>query len=586
MRQGRRSLVSAVAATALGLALTPAAGAAPAGRPTPSGRAAPRSCDPDAYLARMTDEEKVGQMVMAITHDAPDGMPNEDTRRTIQDYKIGSVITSEPRTPALAARYADRIQRWAQDTRLGLPLLVSGDFEFGTTHNVREGTTPLPNAMGLGAARDPRLARDAAVITAAEARAMGFQWNFAPDADVNTNPANPIIGVRSFGERTDLVQRLAVTQVRAYRAAGIIATPKHFPGHGDTATDSHTGLPAVDYDLATLERVHLPSFQAAIDAGVDSIMTAHVVVKAVDPDLPATLSPKVLTGLLRQKMGFKGLIITDGMDMDAIARNWGTREATVMAVKAGADMIMSTGEYSTHVDAVDALLDALHAGDLTGERVDESVRRVLGLKCRYGAFDHRQVSPALAERVSGNAAFLRRANAMGVASITLVRNDRGVLPFDPRSQERTLVAGVTQVDQIAGAVDAVADGPVSSWQAATTDPADAEIAEAVRRARSADRVLVATYSKGPLPAGQARLVRALRATGRPVVAVATGLPYDIASYPEIESYLASYAITARSQRIDETAHRATAEVVFGRQPGGRLPVSIAGLYPYGHGLRY
>lgn len=575
---GGRTLISIVAIAALGLALSPSAHAqAPPGR---------RDCDPDAYLARMSDAEKVGQMVMAVTEDGPDGLPSENTRRAIQELKIGSVITSEPRDPGIAARYANRLQRWAQDTPSHLPLLVSADFEFGTTHNVREGTTPLPNAMGLGAARSLRLAREAALITAAEARAMGFHWNYAPVADVNTNPANPIIGVRSFGERTDLVGGLVETQVRAYRRAGMIATPKHFPGHGDTETDSHLGLPSVGYDRATLERVHLPPFRRAVAAGADAIMTAHVVVKAIDPELPATLSPKVLTGLLREDMGFGGLIVTDAMDMDAIDENWGTREATVMAVEAGADVIMSTGDYTAHAEAVDALGDALRTGELSRERVDASVRRVLGLKCKYHVFDHRYAGPAAAERISGNPAFLRRALAMGVQATTLVKNEDDVLPFDPHSGARTLVAGVVQTKEFAGQVAEAADGPVTTWQAATTDPSDAEIAEAVRQAADADRILVATFSSGTLPAGQARLVEALLATGKPVAAVATGLPYDIASYPSVPAYVATYGTTARTQRVDLTMHKAAARVVFGEQPGGRLPVTIKGLYPYGHGLRY
>ncbi|TMR05065.1 glycoside hydrolase family 3 protein [Actinomadura soli] len=579
MRNGGRTLVSIAAVAALGLALAP-----PAHAQAPPGKG--RGCDVDAQLARMTDAEKVGQMVMVSTGAKPDGMPIDETRRAIQELKIGSTLTHEPENPAIAARYANQMQRWARDTRLGLPLLVSGDFEFGTTHNVREGTTPLPNAMGLGAARDPRLAREAAVITAAEARAMGFHWGYAPVADVNTNPANPIIGVRSFGERTDLVTDLVEAQVRTYNQAGLIATPKHFPGHGDTEFDSHLELPAVTYDRATLEKVHLPPFRSAIEAGADSIMTAHVVVKAIDPDLPATLSPKVLTGLLREEMGFDGLIVTDAMDMDAIDKNWGTRQATVMAVEAGADVIMSTGGFETHAEAVDALADALSDGSLSGERVNASVRRILGLKCKYKVGDHRYADPGTAEKVSGNKRFQRRALDMGLAATTLVRNDGDVLPFDPESDDRTLVAGAVQTQVFADQVAAVSDGPVETWQAATTDPTDAEIADAVKRAASADRILVATFSSKPLPAGQAKLVKALQATGKPVAALAIGLPYDLTSYPDVKAYIATYGTTARTQRIDLTMHKAAARVVFGEQPGGRLPVTIKGLYPYGHGLRY
>ncbi|RKS74699.1 beta-N-acetylhexosaminidase [Actinomadura pelletieri DSM 43383] len=578
MNNSGRALLSVAVIAAVGLALTP-----PVQAQQRSGRG---GCDPDAQLARMTDAEKVGQMVMASTGADADDRPTENARRAVQELKIGSILTHEPATPDRAARYANQMQRLARDTRLGLPLLISGDFEFGTTHNVRLGTTPLPNAMGLGAARDRDLAREAAVITATEARAMGFHWNYAPVADVNTNPANPIIGVRSFGERTALVADLVEAQVRAYRRAGTIATPKHFPGHGDTEFDSHLQLPTVTYDRATLDAVHLPPFRRAVEAGADSIMTAHVVVQAVDPELPATLSPKVLTGLLRQEMGFDGLIVTDAMDMDAIAKNWGTREATVMAINAGADVVMATGDYATHAEAVDALADALRDGSLSEERVNASVRRVLALKCKYRVADHRYVDPKTAEKVSGNRHFLRRALDMGIAATTLVRNDGDVLPFDPDSGDRTLVAGAVQTQVLADEIAAVADGPVDAWQSATTDPTDAEIAEAVKRAASADRILVATFSSGKLPPGQAKLVDALRATGKPVAAIAIGLPYDLTSYPDVKAYIATYGTTARTQRIDLTMHKAAARVVFGEQPGGRLPVTIKGLYPYGHGLRY
>src|SRR6185503_11425269 len=205
-------------------------------------------------------------------------------------------------------------------------------------------------------------------------------------------------------------------------------------------------------------------------------------------------------------------------------------------------------------EAVEALRDALRTGKLTEARVDESVRRVLALKCKYGAFEHRYVSPAKAARVAGNAGFLRRAHAMGLAATTLVKNDGNVLPFDPRSGQRTLVAAVAQSEQLSQAVDAASRGPVTRWQPATPDPTDAEIAEAVRQAKDADRVLVATFSSGPLPAGQPKLVRALKATGKPVAVVATGLPYDIAAFPEVKAYVAAYATTARAARINLTMH--------------------------------
>src|SRR5699024_7798703 len=224
-------------------------------------------------------------------------------------------------------------------------------------------------------------------------KATGFNWNYSPLADVNTNPNNPVIGVRSFGENTELVSDMTVAQVEGYQENGVLSTPKHFPGHGDTSEDSHHGLPAVTYDRETLEEVHLPPFQAAIDAGADSIMTSHVIIEAIDPELPATLSEDVLTGLLREEMGFDGLIVTDAMSMQAFKDNWGVGEAAVMTIQAGADFVMATGTLNEQKETFEALLSAYESGELSQERVDASVERILAKKVMYGLFDNRYVDP-------------------------------------------------------------------------------------------------------------------------------------------------------------------------------------------------
>ncbi|OYD06249.1 glycoside hydrolase family 3 protein [Paludifilum halophilum] len=538
----------------------------------------------DRMVTEMTDEEKVGQLIMAATQTGKDGMPSEQTRRMIREYHIGSVIVYDQRKPAAMARYNNRLQQWAEETRFSLPLLISADLEYGAAQRMPKEAATFPRQMGLGAAGSEHLAEKTARITAREARAVGFNWNYSPVADVNTNPNNPVIGVRAFGEKTNLVSELTAAQIRAYQRQGVIASAKHFPGHGDTEVDSHLGLPAVTYDRETLEKVHLPPFQVAIDAGADSIMTAHVVIQAIDPDLPATLSPKVLDGLLRKEMGYDGIIVTDAMTMHAISENWGSGEAAVMAIQAGADVVMSTGSFKDHVEAVQSLLQAIQSGELSEKRVDESVKRVLKAKCEYRLDSRRYVDPDKAERIVGHSRHRKVADEAGRQAVTLVKNEEGLLPLD-RGAEETMVAGVEGVRTLADAVRRESGSRVSAWQSDGQDPTDAEMMEAVRQAETADRVIVATYSQSRLPEGQVKLVKALHQTGKPVVTVSIGLPYDIAQYSEVNAYLATYAVD-RWQTPNPTMLEAAIRVIYGEQPGGKLPVHIDDRYPFGSGLRY
>src|SRR5699024_1692845 len=249
---------------------------------------------------------------MPSTHDNDQNMPNEDTKELIQEYKAGSVIIYGNRDASTTAEYNNQLQEWAAETPMSIPLFSTADREYGINQHVTDATA-IPRQMGIAATRDLEAAEEMAGVTAEEMKATGFNWNYSPLADVNTNPNNPVIGVRSFGENTELVSDMTVAQVRGYQENGVRSTPKHFPGRGDTSEDSHLDLPSVTYDRETLEEVHLPPFQAAIDAGADSIMTSHVIIEAIDPELPATLSEDVLTGLLREEMGFDGLIVTDAM---------------------------------------------------------------------------------------------------------------------------------------------------------------------------------------------------------------------------------------------------------------------------------
>ncbi|MGG1576114.1 glycoside hydrolase family 3 protein, partial [Fictibacillus sp. NRS-1165] len=526
--------------------------------------------------------------VMPSTHDNTSKMPDDTTRQLIQHYKAGSVIVYGARDARTTAKYNNQLQKWASKTRLKLPLLVSADLEFGTKQHVTD-ATPFPRQMGIGATRETKTAEDVAKITALEAKATGFNWNYSPVADVNTNPANPVIGVRSFGEKTNLVSEMTAAQIKGYQKKGVVATAKHFPGHGDTSVDSHLGLAAVTYDRHTLETVHLPPFNAAIDAGVDSIMTAHVIINAIDKELPATLSKKVLTVLLRKEMGFKGLIVTDAMSMHAIAKEWGAGQAAVMAVNAGADIVMATGNLDEQLETYDALFHALKSGQLSENRVNESVKRVLALKIKYKLFSDRYDDPEEAVNVVNKPSHKETAAEAARKSITVVKNEK-ILPFNPAEKKNTLVTGpiiygsTNFINNIASIVDEKSAGNVMSYTT-STDSKDTEIQQAVQLAKQADQIIVPTFSPSELPAGQAKLVKALQKTGKPVVAVALGLPYDIKQYPEVGAYVATYAVERWGSPVP-TSWKAAVDVIFGTQPGGKLPVSIEGLYPYGTGLTY
>jgi len=551
----------------------------------------------DALCDAMTNREKAGQMVMGLN--APGWPGISDIDQLIRDYQLGSVISCGYRSldPTSAAERNNALQRLAGGNRLGIPLLNAGDFEQGVISQIPVGVTDLPHQMGIGAVNDLDAAEQAAWVAGAELKALGFQWAFSPTADVNLNPDNPVIGVRSFGDDPTQVAAMTAAQIRGYRAAGILSTAKHFPGHGAANVDSHLGLPVITTDRATLERIHFPPFVAAIQQGVDAMMTAHVVVPSLDPDLPATLSPRVLTGILRDELGYQGIIITDLMTMGAIAARWETEEAAVLAVQAGADIVLAGGATELPIRTIQVLVRAMEEGTLSGQRVDASVRRVLAAKERLGLFDRTTVEPREAGVIAGSPDHLALADDLTRRSVTLVRNE-GILPFDPRADETTLVAGITNVAdagrRLVSHVPVIAEmvrnssaGTTVAWQAGTDDPSEAEIAEATALARTADRIMVLTYAQGALPAGQARLVRALLETDTPLVAIALGTPYDILAYPEVKAYLACYALSFVSTYLPSSrAIAAAVRVVFGQQPEGHLPVALPGQYPRGHGLRY
>jgi beta-N-acetylhexosaminidase len=524
----------------------------------------------EAILAAMTLEQKVGQ-TMVIAFDGPE--LDRGLRRMIEDYHIGGVIVYRHniRTLRGMAELSNELQQTALNSG-HVPLILCIDQEGGWASILRQkqGATEFPSQMAVAATGDPENARRMASVMAAEMRALGLNMNLTPVADVNNNPHNPIIGSRSFGDDPGQVSEFVTAMIETYQAAGVMATAKHFPGHGDTTLDSHFALPTVLHDRRRLERVELVPFRAAIAADVAVIMTAHITFPAVDdtPGLPATLSPKVLTDLLRREMGYKGLLITDSLAMGAIEASGRTiPQAAVEALAAGADLLLFAGGYDTHRAAYRELVWAVHSGRIPLARLDDAVRRILLYKARYGILDWQPVNPEMVpERVGTEA---HRAVAYEIASqaVTLVRDEADLLPLATDAQVL-----VVEFDHALGLGQALPDATVLQL---SRNPSRDEIASVLERA--ADVVLVATADVSKFQA-QAELVSALLDSGWPVVVAAVRAPYDLLHFPAAPTYIAAYS-------NDPATLAATVDVLFGRaQPQGHLPVELPGLYERGHGL--
>jgi beta-N-acetylhexosaminidase len=564
------------------------------------GASADRDDDDDRLMRKvdgMSLEEKVGQMFMTYAYgtDADQADPRNQTeygvdshRQLIERYHLGGIIyfawSGNVQNPRQIAGLSNGIQRAATSSGADIPALIATDQEQGLVVRVTEPATQFPGNMALGAARDPRLAKSAAEITGEELRAMGINQNFAPVADVNVNPENPVIGVRSFSSNPDLVSALTEAQVRGYQREDVAATSKHFPGHGDTNVDSHTGLPEIDHTRAELDTIDLPPFEAAIGAGVESIMTAHIVVPALDDSgRPATLSRPILTDLLRREMDFDGVVVTDALDMQGVREMFGDDRVPVEAIKAGADLMLMPPEFDL---AYRSVLAAVRSGEISERRIDQSVYRILRLKERLGLFKRPFVKEDRVDRAVGKRGHLETAEEVTERTVTLVENDARVLPLRPDPGETALVTGwgVTTTATLGSQVRE--RGLATEVLETGASPGDPAIANARAAADRHDLVIVVTNRAWSSPAQQ-RLVAELVASGKPVIVAAVRDPYDIAYLPSAETYVATYSYVGVSLR-------ALAKTLFGEvNPSGRLPVDIpaAGdpgtvMYPFGHGLTY
>ena len=386
-------------------------------------------------LRKLTLEEKVGQLFVVwvraefLNINAPEYLQLRDS---IRKYHLGGFTMTVPWDPPFLYRSepyeaAQLLNRLQQDSKL--PLLISADFERGVTMRLR-GATEFPHAMAFGAAGKLEYAEAFGRITAQEARAIGVHWNLFPDADVNSNPANPIINTRSFGENPQQVGDLVTAYIRGARAHGMMATVKHFPGHGDTATDSHLGVAQVTGDMARLNTVELPPFQMAIEAGVDSVMVAHVSVPALDPnpDHVATTSPAIVDGLLKEQLGFKGIVITDALDMAGLTRLYAGHvgRAAVDAFKAGSDVLLIPADLDA---SYRAMIEAVRSGEIPSAQLDASVLKILKAKASLGLHKTRLVNIQAVSTSVGKPENLALGQQIADDAITLVRDNGKLLPL-------------------------------------------------------------------------------------------------------------------------------------------------------------
>ncbi|MQA23974.1 MAG: glycoside hydrolase family 3 protein [Micromonosporaceae bacterium] len=557
----------------------------------------------DQKLGRMSLEEKVGQLFMTYAYgetadtDAPGDVSRnqsahgvDNAQQLIEKYHLGGMIyfawSNNVNNPHQIAGLSNGVQRVAMDQPSGLPLLISTDQEQGIVVRVGAPATQFPGNMALGAGRSTQDAQTAARITGQELRALGINQNFAPVADVNVNALNPVIGVRSFGEDPTLAAALTAAQTRGYQQRdGVSATAKHFPGHGDTDVDSHFGFPVINHTREEWERLDAPPFRAAAAAGIDAIMTAHIQVPALDPSGdPATLSRPIMTGLLRNEMGYDGVVVTDSLGMAGVREKYGDDRVPVLALQAGVDMLLMPPNIDV---AYNAVLNAVRDGELTERRIEKSVARILRLKFYRGLARDPYADPSKIDSIVGTPQHLAVAEQVTERTTTLIANDAGLLPLDQGSRNVLVTGWGVATTRTIG--DHFADrGAAADVYSTGASPSDTAISNAVAKAEASDLVVVTSMNAwGAGNARQRTLVKQLVATGTPVIVLGVRDPYDIAYFTEAETYLATYSYTAIGL---ETA----VKVIFGEvSPSGKLPVTIpvAGdpdtpLYPYGHGLSY
>ena len=548
-------------------------------------------------IGRMSADQKIGQLFVQEVYGATADTSRAENlrqygyatpREIVQNLHFGGVIYfawtfSYDGGPVGVANLSNELQRASIEGsgKSEVPLQIATDQEMGVVTRFGPPATQFPGSMALGAGRSTDDAFTAAAITGKELRAVGININFAPVSDVNVNPLNPVIGVRSFSSDPKLVAEMVGAQVHGYQEQGNVSTStKHFPGHGDTAVDSHYGLPIIDHTREEWEQIDAPPFKAAIAAGADMVMTAHLLIPVFDDSGdPATLSKPIMTGLLREELGYQGVVITDALTMQGVRDKYGDDEVAVRALEAGVDQLLMAPKP---IEAIAAIKSALESGRLTWKQIDEKLERILSLKYRRGYVHQPLVDVSKVMGYVGNAEHMATADAISDRTVTLVAND-GTLPLAAGKSVLVTGWGVSTTELVAA--DLSAAGHTTTRLQTGISPSSTVIGQAVTAAAGVDVIVVLTNNAWRNTA-QRTLIAQLRTTGKPVVVVAARDPYDL-SWVEGNAKVATYSYSP-------VTPGSLVRVLVGEvNPRGKLPVDLVSpadvtsiIYPYGHGLSY
>ena len=534
-------------------------------------------------MKNLTLRERIGQMIVVPLNGEFANLKSEKfaaMRRQIVENKVGGFTLFRGEANSIAA-LTNEAQKLAK-----IPLFFSADYERGLRMQLRTGT-PFTTNMGVAATGDASAAFRQGKIICEEMRAIGANWLFAPVADINNNPDNPVINIRSFGADAAKVGEFVVALTRGVKVANCLSTLKHFPGHGDTATDSHIGLSVVPLNRARLNQVELVPFRMGIGGGVDAVMTAHLAVPQVTGDeLPGTLNPKITTEILRNDLKFAGIVTTDSMEMGAITKNFPDGASAVMAIKAGADVVLFPPNVEKAIAAIEA---AVKKGDLTEARINESVERLLAAKYRLGLAENKLVDLAKVNELIEKPENVLEANRTAEKSITLLRNDDKILPLKASEAAKTLFVVIAadddQVEGVALIPEIARRAPKAKIVRLDPRSTADEYQKVVEQAGQAERIVLAPFVKRAalkgtvaLPENQTNFVKQIINLKKPVAVVAFGSPYLIRQFPAVKNYVVTYA-------IEEVAQTAAARALFGEVPfRGKLPVNIPNLFELGSGI--
>jgi beta-N-acetylhexosaminidase len=545
-------------------------------------------------LRGMSLHDKVAQLVIMPVYGEVTNTRSPAFRKYqhfVRDLHVGGVIVTGHLTngtirnaePFAMAALLNRLQKASK-----VPLLVGADFERGTSMRVTS-TTAWPYSMAFAAAKDLEGVKYEGAETAREARAMGVNWLFAPVADVNNNPDNPIINIRSYGEDPAEVSSFVdafIAGAHSDTHNPVLVTAKHFPGHGDTAQDSHLGLARLDADRDRIEAVELAPFRAAISAGVDSVMTAHLAVPALEPENePATVSSKIITGVLKEELGFHGIVVTDAMDMEGLASLYDTAEASTRAIEAGADVLLMPKKAE---DAINGVMAAVQRGRITRQRLDESVAKVLAAKARLGLNRKRVVDLDGIDDVVDSPEAEERAQQVSDHALTLVKDEKDALPL--RHPETACLIAMTESrrNQQGQRLIEEVKKRAPNMLTVTVDPAMTkdDLDQVSQKTAGCTEIIAAAYvtvsayrGNVALAGGFPDFLNGLIAGKAPVTLAALGNPYLVRAFPGVSAYVTTYSPTP-------TSEAALAKALFGEIAiTGRLPVTIPGVAKYGDGVQ-